>query len=471
MSHRQHAPAIIRNTAAVLVVASLCVAGWTPSAQADTFTVTNLDDAGPGSLRQAIEDAEANAGADDIVFDPGLSGTLTLTSMASLASAFPVVREDLTITGPGPDVITVDAAGQGKHFLVDSLSDDQALSLSGLTLIGGTSSGTGGAIAVFGGDTLTASEMVLEGNSAISGGAIGTIGGAVEVFDSRLLGNSASGSILSAGGAIAGFVSGLTDDESRIRVDRSELTGNSATRSGGAIYLESESALVGEGQVRISRSTLAGNTTDDDAGGAVFLEGMGPSLQMVNSTVSGNDSGQFGAVAMDGTGGSKISLFNSTIVENTNGGLVFSAFFAAIHHVIVATNSAGDCGSNDPHDFASNLDSDGSCGFTEPEDLPGTDPVLGPLADNGGATPTHLPLTGSPVIDGGDNSVCSVGADQRSFPRPADGDGDSVAICDIGAVEVQALASVLEIPTASPAALLLLTLALGAAALMALRRI
>ena len=53
-----------------------------------TFTVLNPNDSGPGSLRQAILDSNAAAGADAIVFDPGLSGqTITLTS-----AALPAIR-------------------------------------------------------------------------------------------------------------------------------------------------------------------------------------------------------------------------------------------------------------------------------------------------------------------------------------------------------------------------------------------
>ena len=62
------------------------------------------------------------------------------------------------------------------------------------------------------------------------------------------------------------------------------------------------------------------------------------------------------------------------------------------------------------------------------------DPMLGPLTDNGGLTPTHLPLPGSPVID----TACACAQfDQRGLARPIDGDGAGVAFCDIGAVEVE----------------------------------
>jgi hypothetical protein len=79
---------------------------------------------------------------------------------------------------------------------------------------------------------------------------------------------------------------------------------------------------------------------------------------------------------------------------------------------------------------ANNLIEDGSCGAT----LTG-DPKLGPLANNGGNTQTHLLLTGSPAIDAGESATC-LSTDQRGVTRPLDGNGDGVVRCDLGAVEM-----------------------------------
>lgn len=80
-------------------------------------------------------------------------------------------------------------------------------------------------------------------------------------------------------------------------------------------------------------------------------------------------------------------------------------------------------------------------------DLINTNPLLAPLADNGGPTLTHALLTGSPAIDSGPNAaaVCPA-TDQRGAPRPMDGDGDGQAVCDIGAFEYGALFPWLYLP-------------------------
>src|SRR5262245_8509355 len=71
------------------------------AATAATFTVANLADSGPGSLRQAVLDANASPGADDVVFAPGVAGTITLTSGEIL------ITDSLFIHGPGAGALTV----------------------------------------------------------------------------------------------------------------------------------------------------------------------------------------------------------------------------------------------------------------------------------------------------------------------------------------------------------------------------
>jgi len=114
-----------------------------------------------------------------------------------------------------------------------------------------------------------------------------------------------------------------------------------------------------------------------------------------------------------------------------------------LRNTIVANSIAGgDCSGEDTIISAGyNLDSDGTCGFTGEGDLSNTDPLLGPLQDNGGPTLTHALLAGSPAIDGGNPAGCTdplgnpLTTDQRGELRPADGDCDGIPICDTGAYE------------------------------------
>ncbi len=104
--------------------------------------------------------------------------------------------------------------------------------------------------------------------------------------------------------------------------------------------------------------------------------------------------------------------------------------------VIANSLSGGDCITGGLIiDGGHNIDSDGSCGLDPANgSLPNTDPVLGPLQNNGGSTWTHALLGSSPAIDAGDDGQCPA-TDQRGAPRPVDGNGDGLAVCDIGSFE------------------------------------
>ena len=97
----------------------------------------------------------------------------------------------------------------------------------------------------------------------------------------------------------------------------------------------------------------------------------------------------------------------------------------------------GDCGGDYLiTDGGHNISSDDTCGFSPANgSMPNTDPFLGPLQDNGGPTWTQALLWGSPAIDAADNAKCPP-TDQRGITRPLDGNGDGLAVCDIGSFEV-----------------------------------
>jgi hypothetical protein len=189
---------------------------------------------------------------------------------------------------------------------------------------------------------------------------------------------------------------------------------------------------------RLERSSLINNTNSqgNNGGGAEFLV-----AEIVNSTVSGNHASATGAFFANSA-----VMDSSTIANNTADfapGGVFLLERSAFRNSIISGNKVGasslNCSSNmlgigsAGHNLTDTASTD--CDLTGATDTVSTNPLLGALANNGGATQTHLPLTGSPAIDHGDPLACPP-ADQRPSPRPRDGDNNGSSICDIGAVEI-----------------------------------
>jgi hypothetical protein len=170
-------------------------------------TVTNLDDAGPGSLRQAILDTPAGGTVD---FQPGLSGTITLTS-GELA-----IGKDLTIDGPGASVITVSGNHASRVF---DIAASITVAISGLTIADGLATGDDGS-GIRNQGTLVLTDSTLTGSSSAAfGGRIANLAGSMTVTDSTITGNTAT----AMGGGIYNGGVGTT-----LTVINSIVTGNSA---------------------------------------------------------------------------------------------------------------------------------------------------------------------------------------------------------------------------------------------------
>jgi len=192
------------------------------------------------------------------------------------------------------------------------------------------------------------------------------------------------------------------------------ITGGSGGPGGG---------IRNEGELSVVNSTISGNSTDAGGGGILSFG----TLWVVNSTISGNMAGQGGGIYEVG---GMLSVVNSTISRNSapwgGGGVFVYQGDATLHNTIVAGNEAQGADDNvsGPLDPASSYN------------LLDGNPVLGPLADNGGPTQTHALLPGSPAIEAGDPDPADPPpTDQRGAERIVDGDGDGTARMDIGAFE------------------------------------
>lgn len=398
----------------------MCGVAW-----ADTFTVQNTNDSGPGSLREIISRANANPGGDIIRFAPGARGTI------DLKSALPLLGGVLEIRGPGAEGLKVrrSIAPGTPEFRVFELDRKANVAISGLTVSNGLATGLfddgGGGIWSRAGTTLTLRSVLVSNNQAEGdgGGVRAPFSGTLTVSDSTFSGNSASG-----GGAIDGGGTVLN----------STFSGNSAQPGGGG--------ALNSGDWTIVNSTFSGNVARL-GGGAI--DGGGTVL---NSTFFGNSTRyQGGAIYLqgecEGSGIAEMTVRNSTISNNSaagkGGGIAAVACNPAftIEESIVAANRAERGAPDTFGPFLSggyNLirDPSGSTGFG-PTDLTNTRAGLDPrgLQDNGGPTRTIALVADSPALDAVASGCPPPETDQRGVRRPQNGNGINAARCDIGAYE------------------------------------
>ena len=436
------------------------------------FVVTNLNDSGPGSLRQAILDANSNPGADSITFDATLSGVISLTGGEMQIS------DEMTIAGPGRQQIYINGNASSRIFNITSAAN---ATIQNLVIEGGQApAGAGGGILNAGILTLI-NDQILDckagagipgtfgdaggrGGGILSGAQVGPAP-SLTVIGCMISGNRAGAGVANEfGAALGGDGGGIASEGTLVVRDSTFITnvagqGGPGTSAAGSARPGggggSGGAIEADGQTLIVNSTFCYNTAGPGGSGTTSsvtfsTSGGGPggsggaiftfnSATMVNDTVAGNSAGaggpggpgvpsEFippGANGQPGSGdgvasraGTSISITigNSLITHNLGrGNQDVVGNFTSLGHNLIGTTP-------------------GSTGWIA-SDMTGIDLPLAP-SDNGGPTrrDTCALMAGSPALDHGDNALLTtygITTDKRGLPRIFNG------TVDIGAYEAQ----------------------------------
>jgi hypothetical protein len=381
-------------------------------ARANIITVTNRNDSGTGSLRQALADAN-----DGDRIDFAVTGAIGLTSGELL------INKNVTIVGPGAANLAVDGSAMSRVF---HISPGKTASISDLTITNGNvDSGDGGGI-LNDHAILTILDSTVTGNRAHdAGGGIfndASNGGSATLTITNTAvnnnyagfgdiggGGGEGGGIYNSGGTLtitnssvsdnyagtpdpfpAGFGGGISN-YGMLSITSATIDHNECWLAGGGIY--------NYGTLTITSSTVSRNLADGQHDGEPWGYGGGiaGTLTFTNSTLSGNYATLSGG-AVDGGG----IITNSTI---SSSGISVRGTLEIGNTILNAgassPNIVNNGGTVTSHGY--NLSSDDGGGYlTGPGDQINTDPILTPLQNNGGSTLTHALLPGSPAIDAGD---------------------------------------------------------------------
>jgi hypothetical protein len=402
------------------------------------------DAEGHCSLRAAVQEANATLGGDSILLPAGTYLlTLSGTDEDAASSGDLDVDDDLVLIGAGAEVTSIDGGAIDRVLDVRPSPFPRIVRIENLTLRNGllasasaSSNLQGAGLRVGRGVDATLYGVDIRDNR------LGTLLGAIGIENSGCLRGTyvrvANNTYKAPPGAARALVGGIATAglDSCLLLEDSEISGNRASHAG-ALYVDDSAS------VTLRRTLIALN----EAPFSALLLNNGDTVLLESVTISGNI-GSGSAILNDGF--THLTLLNSTVTGNHAappdmalvGGIqdVHGGFgLTFLSNTILSGNGPGlmsdDCMCVTSLDGGNIIGNSERCqASTRPTDLLDVAPNLGPLADNGGFTRTHLP--GKGAIDRGVRSVCP-SDDQRGMARPLDGDGDGSADCDVGAVEAR----------------------------------
>jgi hypothetical protein len=373
------------------------------AAQAAEFTVTSGSEFGAGGVREAVEDANANPGADDIVFAATVTGSINLDSELA-------ITDPVHIHGPGVSSgVELNANQHGRVFRIDTPSADDLVTISDLSMRRGFGGAAGG-----GNILVETGDLTLDRVDAVYGESDGP-GGSIRAAEAdttlTVIDSEVNGIAQAAGG-------GISVANGDLVVRGSSILIGAAYGPGGGIAIEGADAT-------IEKSTIAENIAREGSG--VFV-GAGGTAEISESTIARNrtDGPDPVGVGLAVEGGA--TLESTIVADNTRetGSGEVQDDLHADGGTINATASLIESGA-------------GAINGTNVANITGQDPALGRISGNGGLTATIRPEPGSPAIDNG----LGTGLDQRGVPRPVDdpavanGSAPGANGSDIGSVEVQ----------------------------------
>lgn len=343
--------------------------------QAATLTVTNTNDGGAGSLRQAIADA---ASGDTIDFNlPNCPCTIPI-----LSTGFEI-QKSLNIVGPGADQLIIDGSNiadvnrrlmfnifSGHTVVFDGITIDRAMGLSS----GGIRNG---------GDFTLSNSVVSRNSNGFYGGVSNY--GTIKIINSAIFSNFS-------------FSHGGLRNEGTATVVNSTISGNSNVDGGGGIY--------SSGTLTVVNSTITDNVAFNMGGGIRIVSG----TASLNNTIVANNFRE-----------------NRTVVDDINGTITL-----ANHNLIGDAATSGGI----THGANGNIVGNGGAGTIDINTVLNTT-----LANNGGATPTHALVMGSPAINAGNNALA---VDGNNNPLLTDQRGAGFPRINFGRVDIGAFESLFD---------------------------